>query len=109
MSNFDELARQAEQGELEVIPGTTLSGAAAAGAGRQVLLEATGASSLEEATSIALGRPRLSAIGNGPSPVWKVRATENLDAKVTQMAGRRGVTKSRVIREAVEEYLRAHG
>jgi len=101
----DELAGQAERGELPVIAGTALAGAAA---GRQMLLDATGASNVDEATQIALGRPRLSAAGHGPSPVWKVRATENLDAEVTQIAGQRGVTKSRVIREAVEEYLRAH-
>ena len=108
MNDYDELAGQAERGELPVISGTALVGAAAAAAGQQMLLDATGASNLKEATQIALGRPRLSAEGHGPSPVWKVRATENLDAEVTQIAGRRGITKSRVIREAVEEYLRAH-
>lgn len=108
MKDYDELAKRAERGELSVISGTALAGAAAAAAGRQVLLDATGASNLDEATQIALGRPRLSAAGRGPSPVWKIRATENLDAEVTQIAGQRGITKSRVIREAVEEYLRAH-
>lgn len=108
MNDYDELAEQAERGELPVISGTVLVGAAAAAAGQQMLLDATGASTLEEAAQIALGRPRLSAEGRGASPVWKVRATENLDTEVTQIAGRRGITKSRVIREAVEEYLRAH-
>ena len=75
MNDYDELAGQAERGELPVISGTALVGAAAAAAGQQMLLDATGASNLEEAT---------------------------------QIAGRRGITKSRVIREAVEEYLRAH-
>ena len=108
MNDYDELAGRAERGELPVIAGTVLAGAAAAAAGQQMLLEATGASNVDEATRIALGRPRVSAAGHGPSPVWKVRATENLDAEVTQIAGQRGITKSRVIREAVEEYLRAH-
>lgn len=108
MTDYDELAERAERGELTVIEGTTRVGDDAAEAGRLALLEATGASSLKEATRIALGRPRLSDINHGPSPVWKVRATENLDAEVTQIADRRGVTKSLVIREAVEEYLRAH-
>ena len=108
MNDYDELAGRAERGELPVISGTALVGAAAAAAGRQMLLDATGASDLEEATQIALGRPRLSAAGRGPSPVWKVRATENLDAEVTQIAGQRGITKSHVIREAGEEYLRSH-
>lgn len=108
MKDYDELAGRAERGELPVIAGTALAGAEAAAAGRQMLLDATSASNIEEATQIALGRPRLSAAGHGPSPVWKVRATENLDAEVAQIAEQRGTTKSRVIREAVEEYLRAH-
>lgn len=108
MNELDELALQAERGELPVLPGTELRGDAAAAAGRQMLLDATGASGLEAATRIALGRPRLSSERRGPSPVWKIRATEKLDAEVTQIAGRRGVTKSLVIREAVEEYLQSH-
>ncbi|WP_309619706.1 ribbon-helix-helix protein, CopG family [Salinibacterium sp.] len=108
MNDYDELARRAERGELPAIPDTVLVGAAAAASGRQMLLDATGANNIVEATQIALGRPRLSDAGHGPSPVWKVRATENLDAEVTQIAGQRGVTKSRVIREAVEEYLSVH-
>lgn len=108
MNDYDELAGRAERGDLPVISGTALTGAAAAEAGQQMLLDASGASNIGEATRIALGRPRLSAAGNGPSPVWKVRATEKLDAEVTQIAGQQGITKSRVIREAVAEYLRAH-
>lgn len=107
MTNFDELAERAERGELTIIPGTVRVGSAAADAGRRALLDATGTSDLAEATRIALGRPRLDA-GHGPSPVWRVRATENLDTEVTHIADRRGITKSLVIREAVEEYLRAH-
>jgi len=108
MNDYDEMALKAERGELPVIAGTTVVGSAAAVAGRKMLLDATGASDLSEATLIALGRPRLSTAGRGPSPVWKVRATEDLDAEVTQIADQRGVTKSLVIREAVEAYVRAH-
>ena len=108
MNDYDEMALKAERGELPVISGTTVIGNAAAAAGRQMLLDSTGTNNLSEATLVALGRPRLSTAGRGPSPVWKVRATENLDAKVTQIADQRGVTKSLVIREAVEAYLRAH-
>jgi hypothetical protein len=109
MKDYDDLADQAERGELTEMPGTARVGAAAAAAGQQMLLDATGARNLAEATQIALGRPRLSSEAHGPSPVWKVRATENLDARVSQIAGQRGTTKSRVIRDAVEEYLRSHG
>jgi hypothetical protein len=108
MSDYEELALLAEQGELPVIPNSGQRGSEAAAEGQRLLLESTGAVSLEEATRVALGRPRLSDDGKGPSPVWKVRTTGRLDAEVTQIADRRGVPKSLVIREAVEEYLRAH-
>jgi hypothetical protein len=60
-----------QPGEMTVIEGTKRVGADAVEAGRLALLEATGASSLEEATRIALGRPRLSDISNGPLPELK--------------------------------------
>ncbi len=108
MTDYDELAARAERGDFTAIAGTAVTGDAAAEAGRRLLMESTGTASIEEATRVALGRPRLSSEA-GPTSIWKVRAPEALDARVSRMADHRGVTKSLVIREAVEEYLRAHG
>lgn len=108
MADFDGLADKAERGQWSVVPGTVRHGPASAEAGRKAILEPTGAADLAEATRIALGRPRLDT-QHGPSPVWRTRATENLDAAITGLAGRGGMSKSLVIREAVEEYVRAHG
>lgn len=57
--NWDALAEQAEAAQLAPVTGTTLRGEDAASSGRAALLTATGAHSIEEATGIALGRPRL--------------------------------------------------
>lgn len=56
-SDYAELSERAERGELRVKPdGINLRGDAAAAEGQRLLMEATGATSLEEATQIALAR-----------------------------------------------------
>lgn len=56
-SEYDELAARAERGELAVKPGTVRRGAAAAEEAQRRLMEATGTTSTEEMTRVALGRP----------------------------------------------------
>lgn len=104
MNEYDELADRAEQGLLAGKPETRRRGPAAAERGQDALLRATGASSVDEATQVALGRPRLGT--RGPSPVWRVRATEQLDEQVRALAAERHVPVSQVVREAVAAYVR---
>ena len=59
MNEYDELADLAEQGALTPVPGTMLRGEAAAQHGRDVLMTATDTTTLEDATTVALGRPLL--------------------------------------------------
>jgi len=70
--------------------------------GQQLLMQATGTASLEDAMRVALGRPRLDA--DVPGPLWKVRATRALDNKVRLIADRLGTSRSAVIRAAVAAY-----
>lgn len=107
MTNYDELSAMAEAGELQVKPGTTLSGDAAAEYGRQALMDATGAATVDEAVTIALGRPRLEAT-ESPAPVtWKVRTTAGLNQAAKAAAQERGVSVSQLVRDAVASYVRA--
>lgn len=57
-----------ERGELPPIPGTRLTGDAAAEAGRAALMEATGAATIGEASRLALGRPRVGTERTSPLP-----------------------------------------
>jgi len=103
VDEFSELADMAERGMLRPVPGTMLRGEAAARHGRSLLMTATGTTNLQDATKVALGRPRVGS--EGPSPVWRVRASARLDAEVRAAALRRGVTISQVVRDAVAAYV----
>ncbi|MBW0254418.1 MULTISPECIES: ribbon-helix-helix protein, CopG family [unclassified Cellulomonas] len=103
MSEYDELADRAQRGEMTSKPGTARRGPSAAEAGRQMLMQATGQNDPDEAVRVALGRPRLGS--EGPSPVWKVRASAQLDAQVRAAAAARHVPMSQLVREAVAAYL----
>ena len=73
--------------------------------GRALLLAATGTDTIEDATRIALGRPRLDE-DRAESVMWRVRATGRLDNIVAELADREGISRSALIREAVAEYAR---
>lgn len=105
MGEYDDLADLAQRGKLDSKPGTTRRGRAAADGGRRALTAATGQATLADATRVALGRPRLGS--EGPSPVWRVRASADLDAQVRALAARKHVPLSQVVREAVAAYVRA--
>lgn len=62
-TNYDKLAERAERGELSVKPGTVRRGPKAAEEAQRLLMEATGATSADELTRIALGRPTLGSKG----------------------------------------------
>lgn len=105
MTDYNELARRAERGELPT-RGKALRGPDAAASAQQLLMEATGVGSLESAVTIARGRPRLEA--SAPSAVtWKVRTTATLDSAVREAAKARGVSVSQLVRDAVASYVHA--
>lgn len=68
MGDYDELARRPEHGKLPVEPGTTRCGPEAV---KAALMGVTGATTVEEATRIAVGRP---ALGHEGKPLWSVPA-----------------------------------
>lgn len=104
---YAQLAERAERGEFAVKPGTVQRGEAAATAGRALLLDATGASTIEEATQVALGRPRLGEEGRPETATWKVRTPAALDEGVRAAAKRRGITVSEYIRVAAAHQVEA--
>ena len=79
-----------------------LYGDAAVVDSQHLLMRATGTHSIDDATRVALGRPRLDA--ESPGPLWKVRTTKALDDKVRTIAEQLGITRSEVIRAAVNAY-----
>ena len=103
--DYDELADAAEQGRLRPVAGTRVSGADAAAAAAADLKAATGADDLDQAVTLALGRPPLGR-ERGPSPMWRVRADPALYAAVQDLAEQRGETVSTIVRQAVQAYLK---
>lgn len=101
---YEELAARAERGELTVKPGTAKRGAAAAVEAQHLLMEATGAASVDELTRMALGRPRLGA-ERGASPVLRARVPQALKDSVTAIAEREHRTESDVVRDALASYI----
>lgn len=102
---YDDLATAAENGQLTPIPRTTLHGQDATEQARALLMQATGASTHQEAAHLALGRPRLGE--HRDTRQWRVRATPDLDAALTATASRQGITPSEAIRRAVAAYINA--
>lgn len=99
----DSLVEWAENAELK--PRRARRGRDAAAAGRE-LLEAAGVD-VEQVERNAGGRPRL---GDGPkgirSPRLNVAISENLDLLLDELGRQRGVSRSALVREALDRYLR---
>lgn len=105
MGDYDELARRAEHGGLTVKPGTIRRGPEAAEAARVALMDATGATTAEEATRIAVGRP---ALGHeGKSPVVRARVPQALKDRLHQIAQEQHRNESEIVREALIAYVRS--
>lgn len=102
----DQLAEWAENAELK--PRQVRRGDDAAAAGR-ALLEAAGVD-VEQVERNVGGRPRL---GDGPrgtrSPRLNVAISENLDLLLDELERQRGVSRSAIVREALDSYLRNAG
>jgi hypothetical protein len=105
MGDYDELARRAEHGGLSVKPGTVRRGVEAAEAARSALLEATGATTVEQATRGAVGRPALGK--EGKSPVVRARVPQALKDRLHQIAETQHRKESEIVREALIAYVRA--
>lgn len=103
--NYEKLAERAERGDLKVKPGTVRRGAAAAAGAQKLLLEATGATSTDELTRIALGRPAVGAKG-GASPVVRARVPQALKDRVAAIAVREHLNESDVVRDALAAYVK---
>ncbi|MFZ0161715.1 MAG: hypothetical protein WAL50_22020 [Kineosporiaceae bacterium] len=105
VERYEAMAEAAERGELRPLPGTALTGQAATEAAHADLMAATGAATIEEAVSLALGRPRVGHEKHGSSPTWRVRTTPEQHQAVERLARQRGESVSTVIRHAVAAYL----
>lgn len=68
-AGYDELAARAEHGDLKVKPGTARRGPEVAADAQRLLMEATGATSFDGMTRIALGRPRAEVLTTDLLPV----------------------------------------
>lgn len=103
--NYDDLAAQAERGDLAAKPGTVRRGAAASEEARRMLMEATGAATLSDAMTLAMGRPPVGAEKNGASPVVRSRVPAALKAQVVAQAAREHRNESDIVRDALVAYL----
>ncbi|RAN79265.1 hypothetical protein B5P43_15220 [Bacillus sp. SRB_336] len=54
------------------------------------------------------GRPSLNLQGTGKSPLWQIRAPQELDRAMREQAEQVGRNFSEVLRDAAEAYLRGH-
>lgn len=106
MTNYDELARRAQAGQLPTKPGTVKRGSEATEAARAALLGATGTTSLEGATRVAVGRPSLGH--EGKSPVVRARVPQDLKDQVQQLAATQHRKESEIVRDALTAYLHTH-
>lgn len=106
--DYEQLARAAEAGQLPATPDTVTRGPAAAEAARTALLEATGTTSIDDATRIAIGRPSLDRQGQGRSPVVRARVPQALKDQVQQLAEAQHRKESDILRDALETYLHTH-
>ncbi|RBP99039.1 hypothetical protein [Bifidobacterium xylocopae] len=104
IAEFDEMERKVASGE---VAGSGHPNRCPGG-GARLLMQATGAGSLEEAERIALGRPRVGEEKHGRSPVVRFVAPERVKEGVEQQARRRGINASEMWRQIAEQFLAAN-
>lgn len=102
-----DLAARAEQGKLKVKPGTVRHGEASRDETKSQLIDATGASTLEEAMEMAIGRPPAGTEA-GASPVLRARVPQALKDSVRAIAANEDRRESDIVREAIVAYVRDH-
>lgn len=104
LDKYEEMAGRAERGELAVMPGTTRRGDAASSAAQRDLKDATGATSLQQALSLPVGRPPVGA-QHGPSPVVRARVPQALKDRLHALALQEQRDESDIVREALAAYF----
>lgn len=103
--HYAELAEKINAGDFEVVPGSVLTGAAAAEAGRAFLLKEYGS---EEALAEALrpGRPKLgNAYERGPSREIRGRVTAQQFRAIAELQKRTSRSQSEIVRDAIQALL----
>jgi len=102
-ADYDALVERLHEPGVVRPSSRVLHGDDAAAESQRLLMRATGTGTIDDAVRVALGRPRLDA--QAPGPLWKVRTTKALDDKVRVIAEQLGITRSEVIRDAVNAYV----
>ena len=108
-AHYAELAEKINSGDFEVVPGSVLTGAAAAEAGRAFLLKEYGS---EEALAEALrpGRPKLgNAYERGPSREIRGRVTAQQFRAIAELQARTSRSQSEIVRDAIQALLEKEG
>lgn len=107
---YEDLADAAERGELRSKPGTRRTGTEAVEASRTALLEAAGATTIEQVAQLTLGRPRLDQTRStaGPSRQINVRAPDELHTALTRLAEEHNTSLSNLVRQALAHYVHTH-
>lgn len=111
-TDYDALAAWAESDEPTIQPGTTMvRGTPETHAAMRAMLEEVAETDEEKAllASVRRGRPSLdpSAKPGTTSPMWRVRAPEDLNAAARARAEAEGRDLSSLVRDAVQAYLAA--
>lgn len=88
--------------------GEITRGAAAALAGQKMLMAATGGANIEEATRLAMGRPRVGR-NKGRSPDLHIKISPETNSILDSLVIQTGQTRSEIGREALVAYLHVHG
>lgn len=108
--DFEALARWAESDEPQIRPDAVIEKATDEGRAEvlRMLQEAADTPAEQEAVKAAAGgRPRLGA-ADEYTPTWRVRVPVSLDRALRARAAKEHRPYSELIREAADEYLRAH-
>lgn len=105
--DYEEMASAAERGELRSKPGTRRHGPEAVEASRAALLQASGATTIDQVATLTMGRPRLDSVREttGPSRQINLRVDNHLYTLLTQAAEQRDTNLSTLIRQALTDQM----
>lgn len=107
-TNWDELAQDMEDGNYTTEASLTLTGAEAAAAGRALLREASAGRDPQRVMPIRQGRPSYVYRTTGVVPethLLRVKITKDMNRGLAELARKRGISKSALVRAALAELL----